>query len=59
MAKSITDDLKKVGKSISVPLGMVSLKNEKIVSVDIQIESITISKLALKKKKMVNRINTP
>ena len=51
MAKSITDDLKKVGKSISVPLGMLSLKNEKIVSVDIQIESITISKLVLKKKK--------
>ncbi len=51
MAKSITDDLKKVGKSISVPLGLFSIGKEKIVSVDIQIESITISKLAFKKKK--------
>ena len=51
MAKSITDDLKKVGKSISIPFGLFSIGKEKIVAVDIQIESITISKLAFKKKK--------
>ena len=50
MAKSVTEDLKKLGRLASIPLGKLSVSREKIVAVDLQIESITISKLIFKKK---------
>ena len=45
MAKSVTEDLKKLGRLASIPLGKLSVSRENIVAVDLQIESITISKL--------------
>ena len=50
MAKSVTEDLKKLGRLASIPLGKLSVSRENIVAVDLQIESITISKLIFKKK---------
>ena len=54
--KSIVNDLKKIGRIITNPIGKSSLKNEKIVAVDIQIESITIALMQYGKKWKIDRV---
>ena len=54
--KSIVNDLKKIGRIITNPIGKSSLKNEKIVAVDIQIESITIALMQYGKKWKIERV---
>ena len=54
--KSIVNDLKKIGRIITNPIGKSSLKKEKIVAVDIQIESITIALMQYGKKWKIERV---
>jgi len=56
MAKSAFDDVKKIGKVLTVPLGKLNLSREQVVAVDIQVESITIAKLIYKKDWIVEKI---
>ena len=56
MAKSTTEDLKKIGWVLTTPLGKISLSKEQVVAVDLQVESITLAKLIYKKDWVIEKI---